>query len=258
MLNSFSNPTVKNCTFNGNTAGSGGGMGNESSNLTVSNCIFSNNTSANLGGGMYNYDSSPIVTNSSFIGNSASFAGGGMCNLTSGSPTVSNCTFSGNSAGNRGGGIGNFESDPFVTNCILWGDTPDEIWLASGTVVITYSDVQGGWIGTGNINSAPCFVDANNPDPNLSNYRLSPESPCIDAGDGTALMTLQIYIDLDGKDRYVDIDYMVDTGVGPLKFLDIGTYEFHCSGIPGDINCDGVVNFKDVAILCGNWLAGFE
>jgi hypothetical protein len=28
--------------------------------------------------------------------------------------------------------------------------------------------------------------------------------------------------------------------------------------IPGDVNGDGVVDFKDVAILCGNWLAGTE
>jgi len=28
--------------------------------------------------------------------------------------------------------------------------------------------------------------------------------------------------------------------------------------IAGDINCDGVVDFKDLAILCNNWLAGVE
>jgi len=38
----------------------------------------------------------------------------------------------------------------------------------------------------------------------------------------------------------------------------MGAYEFYCSGIAGDINCDGVVDFKDVAILCNNWLAGIE
>ncbi|MHC4694089.1 MAG: hypothetical protein ACYS67_15210 [Planctomycetota bacterium] len=40
--------------------------------------------------------------------------------------------------------------------------------------------------------------------------------------------------------------------------VDIGAYEFHCSRVPGDINCDGVVDFKDVAIICANWLAGTE
>jgi hypothetical protein len=28
--------------------------------------------------------------------------------------------------------------------------------------------------------------------------------------------------------------------------------------IAGDINGDGVVDFRDVALLCGNWLAGVE
>jgi len=36
----------------------------------------------------------------------------------------------------------------------------------------------------------------------------------------------------------------------------MGAYEFQLCRIPGDINCDGVVDFKDLAILCNNWLAG--
>jgi hypothetical protein len=40
--------------------------------------------------------------------------------------------------------------------------------------------------------------------------------------------------------------------------VDMGAYEFQLCRIPGDLNCDGVVDFKDVAILCGNWLAGAE
>jgi len=62
--------------------------------------------------------------------------------------------------------------------------------------------------------------------------------------------------DLDGSVRYFDILTMPNTGVGPLEFLDMGAYELNCSDIPGDNNCDGVVDFKDVAILAGNWLTG--
>jgi hypothetical protein len=36
----------------------------------------------------------------------------------------------------------------------------------------------------------------------------------------------------------------------------MGAYEFQPCHIPGDINCDGAVDFKDVAILCANWLSG--
>ena len=40
-----------------------------------------------------------------------------------------------------------------------------EFYLAGGsTVVITYSDVQGGWTGTGNIKANPLFANAAGPD----------------------------------------------------------------------------------------------
>ncbi len=56
----------------------------------------------------------------------------------------------------------------------------------------TYSDVQGGPAGTGNIDMDPLFVDSNN-----VNFHLLPTSPCRDkAEDGTGND-----IDIDGQDR---------------------------------------------------------
>jgi hypothetical protein len=154
-------------------------------------------------------------------------------------------------------------SGPTVTNCILWGNLPEQIVdfdSPASTTNVSFSNVQGGWpdANNTNIDADPLFVDANNPNPNLRSLRLKLDSPCIDAGDSAVLLAMEVYLDLDGKDRYVDIDSIDDTGVGPVEFLDMGAYEFNCSGIAGDINCDGVVNFRDIAILCNNWLAGTE
>jgi hypothetical protein len=80
----------------------------------------------------------------------------------------------------------------------------------------------------------------------------------VDAGDSTNLLNARIYLDLDGKYRYVDIESVDDTGYGPLEFLDMGAYEFNCNYTGGDSNCDGVVDFKDLAIVAGNWLTGAE
>jgi parallel beta-helix repeat protein len=290
MFNDYcSSLTVTNCTFSGNEAlVNGGGMYNYASSLTVTNCTFSGNIAGgSVGGGMYNTSSSPTVTNCTFYGNiapnggalynisysspilincivydnSATLAGGGIYNATNSSPVLSNCTFYNNTATTYGGGMYNENnSSPTVTNCILWGDEPDEIYNYNASPTITYSDVQGGWpdANNTNIDADPRFLDPNNPDPNLCNLRLKPDSSCIDAADSSMLLAVPAYFDLDGKDRYVDIDSIDDTGSGPWEFLDMGAYEFYCSGIAGDINCDGVVNFKDVAILCGNWLAGAE
>jgi predicted outer membrane repeat protein len=150
--NGVSNPTVTNVTFSGNMASSGGGMYNENSNPTVTNVTFSGNLAIGGGGGMYNTNSSsPTVTNVTFSGNSAT-GGGGMFNTINSSPTFTNVTFSGNSA-DAGGGIFNSSSNPVLKNVILWGDTGGEISMDA--VTVSYSVVQGGYSGTGNLSTDP-------------------------------------------------------------------------------------------------------
>jgi hypothetical protein len=185
-----SDPTVRECTFGDNEAGfNGGGMVNNNSNPTVINCTFrANSALGDGGGGMMNYISSATLTNCVFLNNYAVNVGGGMFNVY-GSPTVTNCAFSGNSAVTNGGGIFNdWDSYPTVTNCILWGDLPNEIVNNNNSnPTVAYSDVQGGWGGLGNINTDPYFMEAVNPDPNLWNLRLKADSPCIDAGNTTVV-----------------------------------------------------------------------
>ncbi len=276
MFNYDSNPTVTDCAFSGNEAGiDGGGIYNYGGIQVVTNCAFSGNEAGNNGGGMYNYYVEPKVmkvTSCTFTGNTASNNGGGMGNTWSNLP-VTNCTFSGNSA-EGGGGIYNYNaSSPTMTNCILWGDSADksddEIYNSSSTPVISYSDIQGGWGGTGNIDADPCFIDAA-----AGNLRLRPGSPCIDAGsnlglgmdkvdlDGDGITNEAIPLDMDGYPRFTDAPNTPDSGVyftSEFPIVDMGAYEYPGrEPIKGDINCDGVVDFKDVAILCNNWLTGTE
>ncbi len=151
MYNVAGDPTVSNCTFSQNLAGSfimgaGGGMFNESSSPTVTDCSFSRNWAGAHGGGMYNVDgSSPVVERCSFrqnatrmldgggmfnqtdchptliscdfIGNYARGFGGGVCSEGVSSPTLTNCLFSGNSVTEMGGGMYIYEGSPALTNC---------------------------------------------------------------------------------------------------------------------------------------------
>jgi hypothetical protein len=192
MYNAYSSSTVTNCTFSQNDAYYGGGMYNAGNSPTVTNCTFSENSAGGGGGGMYNAWSKPTVTNCTFSENSATtgtWGGGGMSNSLS-SPTVINCTFSGNSA-DHGGGINNSGSSPTVTNCILWGDLPDEIYNTNKDPIVTYSDVERGYPGEGNIDADPMFVD-----PDSSDYHLSNGSPCIDSGTDAG-----VYEDYEGDIR---------------------------------------------------------
>ena len=261
MYNDQCSPIVTDCTFSDNSGGNtGGGMLNIDCSPTVTNCTFSGNSTSS-GGGMYNTNSSPMILHCTFSGNTARF-GGGVINITS-SPMVTNCTFSGNAAELYGGGMYNYgNSNPNLTNCILWGNTaPDGPQVYDGTGSITtvsYSDVQGAWPGNGNIDADPMFQDPNGLDgiggTTDDNLRLSYNSPCIDAGDSTGLWQAEIWKDMDGQIRYFDISGVTDTGIGPVAFVDMGTYESSCSGLAGDSNCDGVVNLYDLCILANHWL----
>ncbi len=291
MYNHTSSPTVTNCIFTGNKASHGGGMLNVDGAPTVTGCTFKNNIASNGdlgGGGMYNHNSSPKVTLCIFMGNSGGpLGGGGMFNAAGSNPTMIHCTFSNNSAVVKGGGIynwngsmpilinctfsGNSATDvgggmysfigcsTTLTNCILWGNEPNEIFDdGTSSTTVTYSNVKGGYSGEGNIDADPLFVDAdgldNIPGTPDDDLRLAYNSPCLDAGNSTELWQAGIWKDLDGNLRYFDVYGVSDTGIGPVTYLDMGAYEFSCSGLPGDNNCDGVVNLLDLCILGNHWL----
>ena len=220
MCNYDSSPALTNCSFSGNSAIFGAGMHNTSSSPALTSCTFSDNSAQN-GGAMFNMISLPALTNCTFSGNVTSNSGGAMYNTYS-SPILTNCTFSGNSATSfSGGGIYNsYSSSPTLTNCILWGDTagglPEEICNhdVDSIPVVTYSDVQGGYDGTGNIDEDPRFVDENGGD-----YHLQPDSPCIDTGYNDS-PNLPAH-DFEGDDRVLDGDgnvtAIVDMGVDEVS-----------------------------------------
>ena len=242
MYNNVSSPTVTDSTFSNNTAGNhAGGMYNNNSNSTVTNCTFTNNSSVHWGGGMYNdVGSHSIVTNCTFSSNISDTGGGGIGNYSS-SPTVTNCTFSDNNSPDGGGMCNNGGSNPTVTNCILWGDTLNEIINSASSPTVTYSDVQGGYGGAGNIDADPFFVDAA-----AGNLRLRPGSPCIDKGSNAAVPS-GITADLDGRPRIIDGD------CDDVEGVDMGAYEFALAYF-GDFDNNCSVNFFDVSILARAWM----
>jgi len=169
-------PSIRNCIFESNTGDEqGGGIGNRSSSPLISGCMFLDNQAHSGGPGIHNdTEASPRIVNCIFARNSGYGGGGGILNEFDSNPLVVNCVFADNSSTNSGGAIANVVSSPTVINCILWGNAPDEIQSSGGNPVVTYSDVQGGCLGEGNIDADPQFL----PD----GFSLSPGSRCVDAG----------------------------------------------------------------------------
>jgi hypothetical protein len=83
-------------------------------------------------------------------------------------------------------------SDPTITNCVIWGNsnTSGESIDGDGTPTVTYSDIEGGFAGDGNIAVDPMYVDADGPDDTPGteddDLRHSGGSPCIDAANSNA------------------------------------------------------------------------
>ncbi len=213
ISNQYANPIISDCFFiNNNTSenGSGGGISNSYSETSINNCTFENNTSS-IGGGISTSSSNDEITNCTFFSNTASTWGGGLF-ISAGTYNIFNCTFTNNSAILNGGGILNEmgSSEILITNCILWGDSPDEIYTLSGTPIVSYNDVQGVYPGTGNISADPQWVN-----PGSGDFHLMANSPCIDSGTNSA--TAEIAGDFEGDGRIIDGDYdgtaIVDMGV---------------------------------------------
>ena len=163
------------------------------------------------------------------------------------SPTITNCAIAKNTA-EHGGGIYCFYGCPTITNSVLWCITPQQILLYSSTPIVTYSNVQGGYEGNGNIDVDPLFVDPDGADDNSltwedNDYHLAANSPCIDAGDNSVVLTPT---DLAGLPRIVDGDS--DTNA----VVDMGAYEFQAMVIGLDIkpgSCPNPLNCRSQGVL---------
>ena len=185
--------TLNNCVLTGNQTSyltsKGGGAYMDGGGM-LNNCVLTGNLSA-YGGGSYG----GTLINCALIENQASLrcGGGGSCY-----GTLINCTLTGNYAGHGGGCWYST-----LINCIVWGNTTRfSAETLDATLAYTCSaDAEHGCDGC--ITNDPLFISS-------TDLRLQDNSPCIDAGDNSAVTTT---VDLAGNVR-------VQNGV-----VEMGVYE---------------------------------
>lgn len=219
MANFQSSPTLTDVEFSNNRAGrEGGGMYSASSSRAeLTNVTFVNNSAATNGGGMLNSESSALLTNATFYNNVAGKYGGGICNTFSSRATLTNVTLSGNEAP-HGSGVCNVGGSFTLVNGIVWGNTPaqDQVYNDNVTPQISYSDIEGGWAGAGNLNVNPRFGEFGDYGGLTRLLSLLSGSPVIDRGSPSACPST----DQLGLSRPVDGD-----GDGSA-ICDMGAYEY--------------------------------
>ncbi|MEA5461202.1 Calx-beta domain-containing protein [Arcicella sp. LKC2W] len=225
VLGNAAMPMIVNCTINSNSSMFGGGLfAGDGSKPTIMFCKFMGNQST-FGAAIYLQDGSHATISSTLI--SGNRGVGGLYNNNS-NPIITNTTFSGN--GGYNGGIFNSNSQPVVKNSIIWGNSTP---FNDTQSIISYSIIQGGYAGTGNLNYDPQFVNQS-PEglsPNLNgDYHLSSGSLGIDRGDNGSISLTDL--DLDGNLRRYNGGR-----------VDMGAYEFQGNGTSNVV----------ISIASGNW-----
>ena len=185
--------------------------------------IEGNTITGNSGTAIYDCDGT--IRNNLIAGNRGK-GGGGISECEG---IIVNNTIVNNWAA-AGGGI--CYSQGIIVNCIIWEndahyDYLGQVYLSSEP---TYSCIQDWGGGEGNISEAPRFVDPDGPDDDArtyedNDYRLRPDSPCIDAGFNDPQLP---EIDIAGMHRIMF--------GGKSLTVDMGAYEFYINKlepIPG-------------------------
>ena len=249
-------PTIQNNIIKNNNAfgGTGGGVRfyNNCSGTLKNNIIAYNN--AHSGGGIgIDMFSSVVVVNNIVAKNSVSWRGGGL-SCGNSAPIITNNTISENTNAtlNQGGGAYFWYASPTITNTIFWGNVGGEIADEgiSSVISITYSDIQGGYVGTGNINSDPVFI---HPD---GDYHLQTGSPCIDVGDNSAPQiptldfegdsrTFNTKVDM-GADEYITYSQYIVTGLVQYSTTPLDNVKVELRSVPPDYNTIAQTTYTNV------------
>ena len=251
--------TLANCIISSNTAQfDGGGILNYNNyngngTITLTSCTVSGNTTSGNGGGICNLNygtygtiATIALTNCIISSNIAQFDGGGVYidNYRS-MVTLTSCTVSSNTA-QDGGGICYYNkfSTTTLLNNIIYGDHGGEVAkfphiISNGFSVplVSFSDIQGGYPGTGNIDADPQFVNAA-----AGDLHLKPGSPCLGAGTPNGAPAT----DLDGNTR----PSLPSMGAYELAAAPATITGFTLS--PNQIAAPGPKVFADVAVT-GNF-----
>ncbi|MBX7258656.1 MAG: right-handed parallel beta-helix repeat-containing protein [Candidatus Hydrogenedentes bacterium] len=203
-------PVIQECVIRTN---SGSGIYARSNYTRIENCVIANNEVNYGGGGISINGYTGKIINCTIVGNKAR-EGGGL-EIAGQAPIVSNTIF----AENTGGAITTTNSQAVsLTRCVFYGNLGGYLYdQASSIRYVDISQFDLAYPGVNTIQEAdPLFRDSS-----IEDYRLLPNSPCVDAGSPIAAPA----VDIDSDSRPNDIPGVGRDSTGDE--IDIGAHEVY-------------------------------
>jgi len=175
------------------------------------------NVAGRNGGGVYAEQTSLLMRNTLVIGNSAAEEGGG---IAAEDVEILGSTITGNEAP-TGPALYSAVGEVVMRDSIAWFNSGGGLYVQGGLPEITYSNLEGGFVGDGNIDLDPLFVVGPGGDHYLSHLAAgqNADSPCLDAGSAPVE-------DLGQAVKTTRTDESPDTGVVDMGYHSYGTGQF--------------------------------
>lgn len=170
----------------------GGGVLCTDSEATIERNRFIGNNCQGNGGAISVHGSKLHVMNNLLVSNVANAMGGAIACYDSVMNGIGNTIANNTSQGGGAGGIHFLISSGTVCNSILWANGDDISGCQASFCCLESDDPENE--GEGNIHADPAFADPAGADTVLGteddDYRLSADSPCIDKGSFSVVVTL--------------------------------------------------------------------
>jgi hypothetical protein len=189
ILIALSSPTIRYnliidneaTNMTGLASAGGGGIRAGDGNPKILNNVITRNKGRYGAGIVLNWTGALVKNNIVSDNSGGQDYGGGALWMNHDGPAakiIENNTF----ARNKTVAVYVWQGSSIIRNSIIWMDSSVsavQIGVRTGGPTVTYSNVQGGWTGIGNIFNNPQFAD--------TSFHLDDNSPCVDAGDTSAI-----------------------------------------------------------------------
>ena len=221
--------SVRDCVFEQNAAGFGGGAYVRQSSGRIERCTFRENHAAEDAGGVQIFGGTVVVSDCRIEHNSAGNRGGGM-HLVGGTPTLLRTVVRGNRASVAAGGV----------SWVPFGDLPAHFAMEDSGVINNTAPIHGG-VG---------IID----DPGTARASIRSSVVC---GNTDAPQIAGKWSDLGGNTICgCDGDF---GGDGTVNGADLGILLSswgpctQSTGCAADLDADGIVNGADLGLLLARW-----